>query len=223
GGGPGERAADIGSGTGDELQALAAAVLPGGEAIGVEPNAGLRAEAARRATEAGSAATFVDGDAYALPFPDASVDVARCERVWQHLDHPERAAIEIARVLRSGGRVALIDTDWATAIIHPGDPEVLERLHRFWLSRFPNPLSGRRLTGQLTAAGLVVDDLGSQALIQDARAIDTIMTMSTDLALAEGVITEPERDNLVADLRAGASRGDFHFSVTMFGVLAHKP
>jgi hypothetical protein len=38
-----------------------------------------------------------------------------------------------------------------------------------------------------------------------------------------GVITEAQRDQLLADLRAGVERADFHFSVTMFGGFARKP
>jgi ubiquinone/menaquinone biosynthesis C-methylase UbiE len=219
---PGERAVDIGSGTGEELQALGTLVGPRGAAIGVEPNPGLRAEATRRAADFGSAARFVDGEAYALPFEDSTVDIVRCERVFQHLDHPQRAAAEIARVLRSGGRAMVIDTDWATTIVHPGDPAVLDALARFALGRFPNPFAGRRIAGQLTAAGLEVTDRGSQALIQDASALEGLLPTMTTLAVTEGVITQAQRDQLHADLNAGAARGDFHFSVTMFAVLATK-
>lgn len=220
---PGERAVEVGSGTGDELVALAEVVGPTGAAIGVEPNPGLRAEAARRAADAGSTASFVEGDAYRLPFEDSTVDIVVCERVWQHITEPDRAAAEIARVLRPGGRTVVIDTDWATAILHPGDPSVLEALRSFWLSRFPNPHSGRRLSGLLAAAGLEPGDLGSQALIQDPRAIDTLIETMSQAASDSGTITETQRAQLKADIYAGAARGDFHFSVTMFGVLATHP
>jgi len=219
---PGERVVDVGSGTGDELQALGTLVGPSGSAVGVEPNPGLRAEASRRAGESGSAARFVAGDAYALPFDESTVDVMRCERVFQHLDHPERAAAEIARVLRPGGRVALIDSDWGTAIMHPGDPAVIDAMARFLLDRYPNPYSGRRLAGQLSAAGLEITDRGSQALIQTPESFDAMMRTMTTLAVTAGAISEAQRDQLHADLEDGASRGDFHFSATMFGVLATK-
>ena len=220
---PGERVVDLGAGTGDEVQVLAAAVGPTGRAFGVEPNPGLLAEAARRASESGSTARFVDGNAYALPFEDSTVDVVSCERVLQHLDEPGRATAEMARVLRPGGRALVIDTDWSTVIVHPGDPAVVDAVHRFWLGRFANPYSGRLLAGQLTAAGLTVDDIGSQALIQPPAAIDGMLEMTNSLATADGAITEEQRAQLTADLRAGVERGDFHFSVTMFAVLAHKP
>ncbi|WP_189209704.1 methyltransferase domain-containing protein [Actinokineospora fastidiosa] len=208
---PGERALDIGSGTGSEVAALRAA---GADAVGVEPNAGMRAVAAARHGD-----HFVDGDALALPFADASFDVVRCERVFQHLADPAGAAREIARVLRPGGRTAVLDSDWATAITHPGDPEVVAAFMGTMLGFSANPYAARRLPGQLTAAGLRVTDIGSQALIQPG--IDTeLLAMALGAAIAQGAITEPQRDRFLEDLRAGEAAGDFHMSVTMFAVIA---
>lgn len=221
---PGERALDIGAGTGSETQVLAAAVAPGGSALGVEPNPGLRAVAEQRAAEAGRAARFVDGDALALPVGDAEIDVVWCERVFQHLDRPGSAAAEIARVLRPGGRVALLDTDWATTILHPGDPEVVAALLGLALRTAANPYAGRKLLGELTTAGLVVDDIGSQALVQQPGAPSWPLIRGLgESAVQTGLITAEQRDGLYADLAAAAEQGSLHMSVTMFGVLAHRP
>ncbi|WP_406002585.1 methyltransferase domain-containing protein [Streptomyces sp. NBC_00829] len=221
---PGERVVDIGAGTGSVIQVLAAAVMPDGDAIGVEPNPGLRAVAEQRATEAGSTVRFVDGDALALPLSDGDVDVIWCERVFQHLTEPEKAAAEIARVLRPGGRVALLDTDWATTILHPGASEVVEVLTGAALSAPANPHAGRKLAGQLSAAGLEIDDLGSQALIQDTRNVAwPLVRMLGESAVRRELITEQQRDALYADLAAAAEQGALHMSVTMFGVIAHRP
>jgi SAM-dependent methyltransferase len=222
--GPGERALDIGAGTGSVTQALAAAVAPGGSAIGVEPNPGLRAVAEQRAAQAGSAAGFVDGDALTLPAGDAEIDMAWCERVFQHLDEPGKAAAEIARVLRPGGRVALLDTDWATTILHPGDPEVVAALAGLTLRAAANPYAGRKLLGYVAAAGLVVDDIGSQALVQDHRNANwQLIRMLGESAVQAALITAEQRERLYADLSAAAEQGSLHMSVTMFGVIAHRP
>jgi len=127
---PGEQVIDVGSGTGSQTLALAAAVGATGDTVGIEANPALREVAEQRAAEAGSTARFLDGDALALPLPDATVDVVWCERVLQHLSEPDKAVGEIARVLRPGGRVVLIDSDWATALLHPGDPDAVAALMR---------------------------------------------------------------------------------------------
>lgn len=221
---PGERAIDIGSGTGSQAQVLVAAVGPHGEVLGIEPNNGLRMVAEQRAVAAGSQARFVDGDALVLHLPDSSVDIVWCERVLQHLLEPEKAVAEIARVLRPGGRVGLLDTDWATTILHPGDPETVAAITSGALSAAADPYSGRKVVGRLTAAGLVIDDRGSQALLQDHTSVAwPLIRMLSESAVRRELITEEQRDRLYADITEAAEQGALHMSVTMFGAVAHRP
>ncbi|MEV7601542.1 methyltransferase domain-containing protein [Kitasatospora sp. NPDC089797] len=221
---PGERALDVGAGTGSETLVLAAAVGPDGTATGVEPHPGLRAVAEQRAAEAGSAARFVDGDALALPWPDGGADLVRCERVLQHLDEPARAVGELARVLAPGGRVALLDTDWATFVLHPVAPEVGPALGAVARATAAAPEAGRRLAGWLAAAGLTVDRVGAEVLLHDPRAITwPVVRGLATAAVGRGLITGAQRDRLYADLTAAAERGAFHLSVTVFAAVAHRP
>ncbi|MGW7267014.1 methyltransferase domain-containing protein [Streptomyces sp. NPDC054842] len=221
---PGERALDVGCGTGSQTRALAAAVTADGDALGIEPNPGLRTVAEQRAAAAASTARFADGDACALPLADASVDVVWCERVLQHLAEPQRAVDEFARVLRPGGRVVLLDTDWATTILHPGDPATVAALTSGAIAAAAGPYAGRLLLGQLAAAGLVIDDRGSQALLQDHRTVTwPLIRMLAESAVRRELITGDQRDRLYADLTEAAERGALHMSVTMFGVAAHRP
>lgn len=221
---PGENAVDIGSGTGSEVMTFATAVGPTGAAVGVEPDPDLLSGAERRAAQAGSAARFVSGDAYGLPFGTDTFDVALCERVFQHLTAPARAAAEIARVLRPGGRVVLMDADWGTAIVHPGDRHVAQEVVETLIASTTQPFSGRRLSGLLSQAGLVIDEVASHALVQDPSAgAGALVGRISAMAVARGAITEPQRERLLTDLAMGARTGDIHLSVTVFAVLAHKP
>ncbi len=100
----GVRLLDIASGPG---YAAAAAVRRGAEAIGIDFAATMVAEARRRHP----AVTFQEGDAEALPFPDASFDAVVMNFGLLHVEHPERALAEAHRVLRAGGRIGF--TVWA--------------------------------------------------------------------------------------------------------------
>jgi ubiquinone/menaquinone biosynthesis C-methylase UbiE len=48
------------------------------------------------------------GDVYALPFEEASADAALLLEVIEHLERPEAALAEIARVLRPGGKLVIV-------------------------------------------------------------------------------------------------------------------
>jgi len=51
----------------------------------------------------GGNAKYVEGDAYQLPFADASFDGVTCMDFLEHVNDPERVIAEIARVLKPNG------------------------------------------------------------------------------------------------------------------------
>jgi ubiquinone/menaquinone biosynthesis C-methylase UbiE len=65
-----------------------------------------------RAAGAVPGATFVRGDLERLPVRDAALDVAVCALALAHLPHLEGAVVELARVLRPGGRLVV-------SVLHP--------------------------------------------------------------------------------------------------------
>lgn len=108
----GERGLDIGAGIG--AGALPAAAR-GARVIAVEPTPYMRRALGVRCRLSGHGdrIEIVDGSAERLPVDDASIDVAWAVNTMHHWLDPEVAASEIARVLRPGGRVVLVDEDFA--------------------------------------------------------------------------------------------------------------
>jgi ubiquinone/menaquinone biosynthesis C-methylase UbiE len=91
---------DLGAGTGKLTRSLAAL---GHHVVAVEPLAEMLDQL--RATVPG--ATAVVGSAESMPLPAASMDVVACAQAFHWFDQ-EAALTEIARVLRPGGRIALV-------------------------------------------------------------------------------------------------------------------
>jgi SAM-dependent methyltransferase len=69
--------------------------------------AGARERTARRLPDLD--ASFVEGDALALPLADGSVDLATCQTLLIHLDEPARAIGEMIRITRPGGQVVAVE------------------------------------------------------------------------------------------------------------------
>ncbi len=93
---------DVGTGTGRAALALAAR---GAQVTGVDASAEMLAVAERRASAAGLAVTFAQGDAHGLAFPDRSFNAVICLRVLMHTPDWRRSLAELCRV--AGSRVVV--------------------------------------------------------------------------------------------------------------------
>jgi len=104
----GERVLDVACGTGN---AAVLAARAGARATGVDAAPRLVEVARERAAAEGLEATFQTADAVALPFGDGTFDVALSVFGVIFAAPAERAATELLRVVRPGGRIVL--TSWA--------------------------------------------------------------------------------------------------------------
>lgn len=158
----GERILDIGSGLGQYTRALARAVGPNGDVVGIERDEAQLATARRLAAEDGESdlADFRKGDALHFPLQAeewGAFDIAHTRFVLEHLPQPEAVVAQMARAIRPGGRVILADDDHATFTPYPspaGFPEIWQAYLRSYDRIGNDPYIGRRLHSLLHSAGL---------------------------------------------------------------------
>jgi SAM-dependent methyltransferase len=153
---PGLSLLDVGCGPGTITTDLAAIVAPG-TVIGVDREPAVITEAARL-LETGSLGNvqFKPADVYSLEFADQSFDVVHAHQVLQHLTDPLAALVEMRRVLRQGGILAVRDSDYGGFVWAPADP-LLDR----WMQLYHDVChrngadadAGRHLLGWAQAAG----------------------------------------------------------------------
>src|SRR5437868_3283169 len=108
-------ALDAGCGTGFLSLELAAR---GHRVTGVDFAPAMLAEARRKAAAAQSLAVrFEEADAEQLPFPAAAFDLVMSRHVLWTLPHPEAAIDEWIRVLRPGGRLVSMDSQFDASVL----------------------------------------------------------------------------------------------------------
>jgi demethylmenaquinone methyltransferase/2-methoxy-6-polyprenyl-1,4-benzoquinol methylase len=116
--GPGDRVVDVACGTGDLCRELAGA---GYVPIGIDLSSGMLHHA--RTT-----APLVHGDALAMPFDATSLDGAVSGFALRNFVALDGLFVELARVVRPGGRIALLD------VSQPTNP-LLRAGHRVWFEQ----------------------------------------------------------------------------------------
>lgn len=128
---PGDRVLDACCGTGD----LAVAAREAGATVtGVDFSERMLERARRKSAEV----EWAQGDALALPFPDGSFDAATVGFGVRNLDDLESGLAELRRVLRPGGRVAILEITRPSGVLAP--------FYRLWFDGFV-PLLGKLLPG----------------------------------------------------------------------------
>lgn len=229
---PGERLLDVGCGLGEAARALTEDLGPEGEAVGIDASAAMLAVARERSIGSPCPMGFSVGDALALDEPDRSFDAARSERVLQWLTDPQTAVCELARVLRPGGRVSLIDTDWSTLRIDVRDSQVEAKVRSAMAVERRRPSNiGSRLGDLVDAAGF--RDCSQTSATQvwthwdpdKSPAPDgcfSMRSLAEDLVAADQLVPA-EADQFVATVQAAARSGRFSMSLTMFAVVAKVP
>jgi demethylmenaquinone methyltransferase/2-methoxy-6-polyprenyl-1,4-benzoquinol methylase len=129
--GPGGRALDVAAGTGDLAIELARRVGPGGSVTGTDFSEAML----ERARAKSGGITWEWADAQALPYPDDSFDAATVGFGARNFSDLERGLAEMARVVKPGGRVVVLE------ITTPTKPP-LSTFFSIWFDRIV-PLLGR--------------------------------------------------------------------------------
>ncbi len=137
--GPGSRVLDVATGTGDLAIELSRRVAPGGEVVGSDFSEGMLVRARDKAAKI-PAGWFVRphfewGDALDLPYADDSFDAATVGFGARNFSDLPRGLAEMARVVRPGGRVVVLE------FTTPTRPP-LSLFYSLWFDRVV-PLLGR--------------------------------------------------------------------------------
>ena len=222
----GETGIDVGCGLGHLSCELAREVLPSGRIIGLDSSREM-VNAANLRVEKEKLTDFVqthECDAAALDLPNESADFVAVVQVYSYVQDVARAMQEAARVLRKGGRLAVLETDWDMCIYESNDPALMRRiLDGRW--RFAHSSLPRKLHRLIRQSGLTLVRCETFPIVETRFDADSfgvsLVPIAKEAAVRHG-LSSAEAEGWVADIRSRSEESEYFFSTIRFIFIATK-
>lgn len=223
---PGEKVIDVGAGPGLLALEMANEVGSQGQVIALDPSEDMRAIANQRC-DGTNWITVTEGDATALPAADASLDAVVATQVFEYVPDMPLALEECLRVLKPGGRILALDTDWDSAVVNTQHRERMAMMLEAWRPHFYHANLPGRLPSLIRDAGFEMTFMGGTPVVnasldKNTYAGDVIFTIAK-FAERKGGVAPAVCAAWLKELTDLDADGQFFFSITRFLFLAIKP
>ncbi len=159
----GESVLDVGCGSGLLTQEMAMLVGAGGSVLGIDSSRDMLALADRRCADLPQV-QIKQSKAEQLPAGEESFDAVTCVQVLLYLSDVPTVLSEMYRVLKFGGRIAVIETDWRGTVLNSRDDSLTRRMLAAWDDAVASPNLPVRL-------GPLMSEHGFRAVRVDALPI----------------------------------------------------
>lgn len=224
---PGEHGLEVGCGIGFLACEIAHEVAPDGHIIGIDNSADMIAAARARAAREGLSGSpeFMVGDAAQLEFPSDQFDFVVAVQVYLYVAQVERALAEAARVLKPGGRLVVVDTDWDSCVWLTSDRARHRRILEARLGELAQPHLPPVLPALLGRAGLALETVEVHPILNrryESNSFSAGLIDATPKIVTRFGIDAAEVEAWVQDLRSRAGEDEYFFSLNRYLFLARK-
>lgn len=155
---------------------------------------------------------------------DSAFDAIRCESPFLHLPEIDEVVADLARALRTGGRLVIVETDWSTLSLVSSRPGLARRLSQFKADATRRSgYDAANLRRAMAMAGLTGIEIESHCFhttsLATAQAV-LDLDLVEDAAIAQGVLSAADVACLHDDLVALDAGGGFRAFVDVLIVRA---
>jgi arsenite methyltransferase len=221
----GERVLDVGVGPGLLAYDMAASVGRDGQVCGIDISEDMLAMARKRCADQ-PWTEYRRADAIELPFPDHNFDAAVSTQVYEYVADIPAALAELYRVVRPGGRVVVLDTDYRSLVIHTGDEARMKRVLSAWDEHFVHAGLPRILSGHLRDAGFVIRQREVIPMFNPEYHDNTYAKRALGIIASFSVgrrgVSQDEANAWLAEFTQLGNEGKFFFSLNRYLFIADR-
>ncbi len=221
----GEAAVDVGCGIGLLTYEMALEVGSDGQVIGIDSSSDMLTHAAERCADFDQV-EIKEGDVRDLPLGDQTCDAAACVQVLLYAEDVPGAIAEMRRVLRPGGRIAVLETDWRSVILSSSDQATTRRVFEAWDDAVASPNLPVRLAPILREQGFTAVRVEAIPILDTSRSSGSFSVNSLDgiarIAQERGAISKDQEAAWLEDLQRQGPEGTYFFCVNRFLFSATK-
>jgi SAM-dependent methyltransferase len=215
----GEHVLDVGCGPGLLTREMALEVGPEGRVSGVDKSPAMLDLAKRRCAQL-THVHLKDGVAENLPEGDQSFHAVACIQVLLYVADVQRALGEMQRVLKPGGRIAIVETDWHGAVLNSSDQALTRRIMAAWDDEVPSPNLPVRLGPLMQKNGFEAIRVEAIPLLNTTYSPENFSAGTVEwiarTAREQGIVNEGEATGWLEDLRRRGSEEAYFFCVNRF-------
>lgn len=220
---PGQSVLDFGCGPGFMAMALAEKVGVNGRVCGADINARFVADAtARAAQNATPLLSFHHLEGARLPFPDATFDRVITKNVLEYVPDASATIAELHRVLKPGGRIHIIDSDWGFVIVEPWGKAKVDRFFAAAAPAFREPHIGRKLPATLARAGFADIEVRLQPIVDRDGRLQLVLRNMQSYIRTFATLPDAEVAAWLGEAEAAVADGTYFACLPQFLVTATR-
>lgn len=216
---PGDRVLDVGCGPGLLVHDMAKTVGPSGQVTGIDTSAAMLELASGRCGDLPQV-ELRDDDLRALPTDANHFDAIACTQVLLFIEDLGAALNELARVLKPGGRIAVLETDWRGCILNTSDNALTRRMFDTWDDVATSPNLPVRLHPLLGDAGFTDIEVEGIPIInttyEKGNFSSGFVRGLAHKCKERGVISDAQAEAWLADFEQKDQGGAYFFCVNRF-------